>query len=431
MLDIRKTKKKLVRKISPYILKEILRCLNIYTKITGKGINKAESRAMQALSKGVIEHYFHAYRDGAIWTSLFVPSEILFAMGLRPFSVEVAAALFTKFGRGPQALAEADVTAIPTDVCSFHRAALGQASSGIYPPPKLLVGTTTLCDSNLKTIKICESITGKKSIIIDVPYDLNDNSIKYLSGQLKNLTKCLEEIPGKKMKQDALAKSIELSNNAREKMLEINQARKSPLSPLRGHDALGFMMPSHLLIGSKYAVNFYTELLKEIKKGIALKEKNGIKEEKEIRILWLELKPYFKADIFDKMGKAQNTRIVFEEINHVYWDKLDPDKPYESLARKLISNHNNGPLDNRLKVIKTLARDYNVDGIIAYSTWGCRRNNAAIPTVKKELNKEGYPLLNLDGDCVDDGNYMSGQVATRIEGFLEMLGAKKRTEITV
>jgi benzoyl-CoA reductase/2-hydroxyglutaryl-CoA dehydratase subunit BcrC/BadD/HgdB len=424
MLNLKRTKKELARKFAPYILKEILRCLNIYTKITGKGIDQTGSSAMNVLSKCVIEHYYYAYKHGAIWTTLFVPSEIIFAMGLRPFSVEVAAALFAKFGRSSQALAEADLTAIPTDVCSFHRAALGQASMGIYPSPKLLAGTTTICDSNLKTIQICESITGKKSIILDVPYDLNEDSVKYLSGQLKNLTKCLEEISGKKMKKESLAEAIKLSNKAREKMIEVNQARKDPLSPLEGHNALGFMMPSHQLIGSKYAVDFYTTLLEEIKEEIALK-KNGEKEEKKIKILWLELKPYFKADLFDKIENTQNAKIVFEEINHVYWDELNPDNPYESLARKLISNHNNGPLEKRLKVIKTLAKDYSADGVIVYSTWGCRRNNAAIPTIKKELNREGIPLLSLDGDCVDDGNYMSGQVSTRIEGFLEMLGNRK------
>jgi benzoyl-CoA reductase/2-hydroxyglutaryl-CoA dehydratase subunit BcrC/BadD/HgdB len=425
MLNLKRTKKELARKFAPHILKEILRFLNIYTKITLKGLDNSDINAFKYLTKYVIEYYFHAYKYGSVWTTLFVPSEILFAMKLPSFSLEIASALFAKFGKSPQALTEADLFGIPTDVCSFHRAALGHAYTGIYPPPKLLVGTSTLCDSNLKTIKICESMTGKESIIIDVPYDLNDSSIKYLANQLKNLTKCLEEISGKKMDKHSLKRAIELSNQAREKIIELNHARKDSLSPLTGQNSLGFMVPSHLLIGSKYAVDFYTKLLEEIKEKISLKKRNGIKGEKEIRILWLELKPYFESDIFNKIESAKNVKIVFEEINYVYWEKLDPEKPYESLARKLISNHNNGPLEKRLKVIKALAKDYDVDGIIAFSTWGCRRHNAAIPTVKKELNKEGYPLLSLDGDCIDDSNYMSGQISTRIEGFLEMLGARK------
>lgn len=426
MLNIKRVKKKVARKLTPYFLKELFRCLNIYTKITGKGIDNSDLKAFSDLSKQVIELFYHSYKNGSIWTTLFVPSEIIFAMKLHPFSLEIAAALCTKFGQSTHAFAEADLAAIPTDVCSFHRAALGNAYMGVYPRPLFLAGTSTICDSNIKTIKICESITGKSNMIVDVPYDMNDYSVKYLENQLKTLTECIEEASGRKMNKDSLAEAIDLSNQAREKMIEINHLRRDSLSPLTGCNALGLMVPSHLLIGSKYSVNFYTKLSEEIKEVITARRKNGEKaDDKEIKLLWLELKPYFKSDVFEKIENAGNTKIVFEEVNYVYWDKMDPEKPYESLARKLISNHNNGPLENRLKVIKMLARDYNVDGIIAFSTWGCRRNNAAIPTIKAELAKEGYPLLNLDGDCVDDSNYMSGQIATRTEGFVEMLSTRK------
>lgn len=427
MFDIKNLKKKWSRKLAPHVLRELLRCMNLYSKYTGNGIGDAETATFSGLSKSVIDHYYHAYKEGAIWTSMFVPSEILFAMGLRPFSVEIAAALFSKFGQISQGFTEADLADIPTDVCSFHRAAIGLAYTGIYPPPLALAGTTAICDSNLKTIKICESMTGKKSFIVDVPYDFNDNSIKYVTHQLLNLTKFLEETTGKKMNKGPLAKAIELSNSAREKMLEVNNLRKGPLVSFEGQDALGFMIPSHLLIGSEYSVDFYTTLQRELQEQISLAKRNGTGPKEEIRLLWLELKPYFKTDLFDKISNAGNVRIVFEEINHVYWEQLDPDKPYESLARKMISYHNNGPLENRINVIKKLIKDYYVDGIIVFSTWGCRRNNAAIPTLKKELVKIGCPLLNLDGDCVDDSNYMSGQVATRVEGFIEMMNNRKKS----
>lgn len=162
MSNIKRTKKKFVRKFTPYFAKELFRFLNLYIKITGKSIDKRSSEAFRALSNYVIELFIMHTKKGSIWTTLFVPSEIIFAMKLYPFSLEIAAALNTKFGRASYALAEADLAAIPTDVCSFHRAALGNAFMGVYPPPMFLAGTTTICDSNLKTIKICESITRKK-----------------------------------------------------------------------------------------------------------------------------------------------------------------------------------------------------------------------------------------------------------------------------
>ena len=88
---------------------------------------------------------------------------------------------------------------------------------GVYPRPLFLAGTSTICDSNIKTIKICESITGRQSMIVDVPYEMNDNSIKYLTNQLISLTKYMEEVTGKKMEKRSLAEAIDLSNQSKRK----------------------------------------------------------------------------------------------------------------------------------------------------------------------------------------------------------------------
>lgn len=360
---------------------------------------------------------------------MFVPSEILFAMGLYPFCLEIGAALFAGIGQSSQGLLEAESYGVPTDICSFHRSAIGHTFRNLFPKNILQVATTTLCDNNTKTMKICESVTGKETIVIDVPFEADDYSIKYLTKQLEDFTQRLEEMTGKKMDRAALEKAIEYSNQTREKMLEINELRKDPYCPLQGSNALGFMFPGYLLIGSPLSVKFFSSLAAELREKTEENKGNANKRSPEdrIRILWLELKPYFKIDFLTKLEEEQGVKIVFEETNYVYWDKLDPQKPYESLSKKLITSHYNGPLERRIEVTKKLARDYRVDGVVVFSSWGCRRNNAAVPTLKRELNKIGYPLLSLDGDCVDDHNYMPGQFSTRIEGFLEMLRSRKAT----
>lgn len=270
-------------------------------------------------------------------------------------------------------------------------------------------------------------MTGKETIVIDVPFEADDYSIKYLAKQLEDFTRHLEAISGRKMKQGALKKAIEYSNQTREKMIEINELRKDPYCPLPGSNALGFMFPAYLLIGSELSVEFFSSLAAELREKIAENKRDKEKTQPDdlIKILWLELKPYFKVDFLTRLEKEQGVKIVFEETNYVYWDKLNPENPYESLAKKLITSHYNGPLERRIAITKKLARDYDADGVVVFSTWGCRRNNAAVPLLKRELNNAGYPLLSLDGDCVDDHNYMPGQFSTRIEGFLEMLRGRK------
>ncbi len=422
---------RLVQYISPRCVKELLRFFRIYYFFCRR--NREKDLVSLYIQTGVgAKHLYQTYTNPkrTIWTTMFVPSEILFAMGLYPFCLEIGSALFAGIGQSSRGLLEAESFGVPTDICSFHRSAIGHALRNLFPRNILQAATTTLCDNNTKTIKICETITGKETIVLDVPYEADDYSIRYLAKQLEDFTKRLEVVTGRKMRREAFEKAIEYSNQSREKMIEINELRKDPHSPLQGSNALGFMFPGYLLIGSPLSVKFYSSLAAELREKIAKSKRETPMPSKDlIRILWLELKPYFKVDFLTKLERDQGVKIVFEETNYVYWDKLDPNKPYESLARKLITSHYNGPLERRIEVTKKLAREYQVDGVVVFSTWGCRRNNAAVPTLKRELNKIGYPLLSLDGDCVDDHNYMPGQFSTRIEGFLEMLRGRKAASI--
>lgn len=431
MASMRKYKewtKPLRRRFSPMLFRELLRFLRI-SSFFFRGNKKKELVSLRVQTRVGIKHLYKVYANPkrTVWTTMFVPSEILFAMGLYPFCLEIGAALFAGLGQSSQGLMEAESYGVPTDICTFHRSAIGHTFRDLFPKNVLQAATTTLCDNNTKTMKICESMTGKETIVIDVPYEADDYSVQYLAKQLEDFARRLEEITGRKMEQAAFEKAIDYANQTREKMLEINELRKDPFCPLPGSNALGFMFPAYLLIGSKLSVEFFSALAAELREKTEENKKKGdpIPRKDLIRILWLELKPYFKVDFLTKLEQEQGVRIVFEETNYVYWDKLDPQRPYESLAKKLITSHYNGPLERRIEITRKLAREYQVDGVVVFSSWGCRRNNAAVPTLKRELNKIGYPLLSLDGDCIDDHNYMPGQFSTRIEGFLEMIRGRK------
>ncbi|MFN3466140.1 MAG: 2-hydroxyacyl-CoA dehydratase subunit D [Candidatus Brocadiales bacterium] len=416
-------KEKLKRHIESWLARLFLRELcHLGPYFIGNRISK-EIDSLNFLWKEGYRFFHEAYANEhrVVWTSMFVPSEILFSLGLIPFSLEVSAALFAGVGQSSRGLAESESQGVPTDVCTFHRSALGFAFKGYIPRPIIHATTSTLCDSNIKMSRISETITGRETLVLDVPYDLTKESIGYLARQLEEFTKKLEAVSGRKMDPRRLREVLERANRTREKMLEINEIRTSPFSPLSGTKALGFMLPSHVLQGSSHAEEFYTRLAAELKEKVATKEKSGARPEGKIRLLWLELKPYFKCEIPTAIEANGDVKIAFEETNYVYWEPLDPQRPYESLARKLISNHYNGPLSRRIEVLKALIKKYDIDGAIIFSHWGCRRNNAAVPTIKRELNLEGIPVMNLDGDCVDDQNLASGQLKTRFEGFLEML----------
>ncbi len=414
-------------KFAPSILREILRIFYIKECFISSDF---ELPSLNFSRKIVLRDLVNAYRfpKKTIRMTLFVPGEIIYAMNLYPFCLEIGSSLFSKVGLTQSALLAAESQGVPNDSCSFHRAAMGYMYKNFYPMSSCQATTTSLCDNNTKTISIAESLSKDETTVLDVPYDYTDESVAFLATQLEEFAGRLEKTFSIKMDKNALRKSIECSNRTREYMIEVNRLREHPASPLSGSDALGLIVNSHLLCGSKDGEVFYKMLVDDLKERIETAERNKTHQVDKIKILWLELKPYFDSDLLSNLEKEHDVKIVFEEINHVFWEEMDPDKPYESLARKMISNQNNGPLENRIEGMKELAKRYHVDAVIMFASWGCRRNGAAVPILKDEFNKEGIPMLTLYGDCIDDSAYTEGQFSTRVEGFIEMMRTKKKQQ---
>jgi len=81
------------------------------------------------------------------------------------------------------------------------------------------------------------------------------------------------------------------------------------------------------------------------------------------------------------------------------------------------------PSEGRFDRIVKLVRDFRVDGVISQTIRYCVSYAHDLPLLTKRLQQEGIPVLALD---VEYGTSGSGQIQTRVQAFLEMLGAKKK-----
>ena len=104
---------------------------------------------------------------------------------------------------------------------------------------------------------------------------------------------------------------------------------------------------------------------------------------------------------------------------------LDPDKPFESMARRLLANVNGGRSTRRIDNAIAWAKKLNADGVIVFCHWGCKQTSGGAGFAKSALERAGYPTLILDGDGCDTGNVNDGQMVTRMQAFLEQLGVQK------
>jgi benzoyl-CoA reductase/2-hydroxyglutaryl-CoA dehydratase subunit BcrC/BadD/HgdB len=360
-----------------------------------------------------------------VWGNAFFPFELFYGLGVAPCRPETIAAAAAILGMNRDAINRAESAHYSSDICSFYRCAIGLDMEGLLPPPDIVVSASYLCDGAVKSFHAASIKYGCAHYLLDVPYHHTEKSRRYVAGQLRELAHIIAEKQGKPFDEQKLAEAMRLSNEAREYQLKINELRKLSPCPLSGEDVTSYMMDMQFFgPGSRTAVTFYKTLYEEVQAEVKSGLEKGKKE--RFRLLWLHyIRPYYPNEIISYL-EMQGASIVFNEATHVYWAPLDPDKPFESLADKVLSIPNGGPLERRAELALKLAREYNVDGVIHFSHWGCRQSCGGEYVIRDLMRKKDIPMLILDGDGVDSRNYSREQVKLRLEAFLEMLDAKAR-----
>ena len=194
-------------------------------------------------------------------------------------------------------------------------------------------------------------------------------------------------------------------------------------SPINGRDLRNFGIVVALFLGTEAAVKiaraYRDEFAARVESGTG-----GVPGER-IRLLWIQNRIQFKHPLVKMLEEEYGAAIVADELNDITWDAIDPDDPYPGLARRAISIPLNGSVASRVEHLQQLARDYRIDGAINPCHWGCRQGTGARGLIEEGLKEVGVPVLNLEVDCVDQRNFAEGQLKTRLEAFVEMLGSAR------
>ncbi len=367
-----------------------------------------------------------------VWTNIWAPTELIWAAGLTPMPVESLGASATIAGCEPTALAAAEGTGTsnaggtgvptPRDSCTFCRATVGMMARGALPPPRLVCCTSTLCDAEVKMTANAAARFCRPFTLFEVPYDDDNDAIRYLTAQLEQFgTDLFSQMHiGEARAQQRLQRACRRSNRARTALARVATLRRKYPGVLAAEDALEWLYGIYQMFGSKRAVRLYQGLAREVEARVEAKRAPAGPEPRH-RLLWLHLAPYYPHDIFETLAD-HDAAVVYEEYNDPYWEPLDPDRPYRSLARKLMNNHQVGPVTRRVERILDLVDANHIDGVIHFNHWGCRQSVGALRVVRNALLAREIPFLALDGDCLDRREYHAGQVRTRLEGFLEIVG---------
>lgn len=391
----------------------------------------------------VKEFYRDAHKakaDGTpvAWVASTFPVEILLAMDVFPVWPENYASLCAAKRVSVNLCEVAESKGFSKDLCSYARCVIGSLlergdlpEKGM-PKPDFLVASTCACDTHFKWFQFISRHFKVPLFLLDVPYNilgadsehLERTHIEFYISQLEELIDSLEKQTNIILEKDKLREKIRLSDCTSQLWEEIQKYRKTTPTPMDARDAFSAVFFMLSVPGTQMAVDFYEKLCNEVKERA--ENKFGVIENEIYRLIWDNLPPWFDLRFF-KYLNSLGAVVVAETFSHVWTGRLDPSKPLESLAKKYLPNFANCSIDKKVNLIQNLVKEFEADGIILPTNWGCRMMSIGETIVKETAyNKLGVPSLILDIDSSDWRSYNETQVKKNVEIFLQVLSGNKQ-----
>lgn len=346
--------------------------------------------------------------------SIFVPCEIINSMGIIPYSVECLSGFITGVRSYPGFLEACDNAGFPETLCSYHRAYIGADLRGFMPIPKSIIYTNLACDANQITFKYLAEKNNIPSFYIDVPYVQNEEAVEYVKDQIKKMPQFLEDVYHIKFSEDRFKLAMIYSKEAIENYRKYLLMQKDKLAKGNLTGEMYILMNNHMLLGTKKLADVYKRAVNDMKLAPKARGK---------KLLWIHIIPFWQNSVCKLLNNNDEVHVVASDMAYENMRPVNVDEPYRTLAERMVYSPFNSNGESRINAALDFANKIKVDGIVYYAHWGCKNTLGLAKIAKKEFEKAGYPTLILDGDGCDPRNTSNGQVATRLEAFLEMLKA--------
>jgi benzoyl-CoA reductase subunit C len=347
----------------------------------------------------------------------FVPLEIISASGCIPFRVR---------GDVHEPITKGD-TLLETIVCPYYRSCFDLSVKQKYD---FLSGMVIPhgCDSMVRSYSAWSySLPYTYFHFINIPTVCGESSSEFFDAELNTFRKSLERFAGKAITDDDLAKTIRTYNETRDKVRALYEFRKSDPPFISGTD-----LTMVLTAGSSLPIGEFNTLLNQVLAEIGKRKKSPLRKGARIFIdgacldnielikLVEELGGNVVADTIcngarDYFPLTDEGRDPIDALAHRYLDKVNCPKTY----RENKAGTFEGDIASRFGDIGAYAKEFKVDGAILYVYKYCDPFGFEVPARKAYYKSLNVPLLHLE-DVYSAGTI--GQLRTRIQAFLEMIG---------
>lgn len=390
------------------------------------------------LLKNVMRDYFTGMSTGdkkIAWCTSVGPAELLRSFGFEVYFPENHGALLGATRTAGDFIPVATKLGYSSEICSYLTSDIGAYLSnetpllkhyGIksVPKPDLIVYSTNQC----REVQDWFTYFGKEFncpvVGIQPPRYLDEvtkSDVEDVSTQFKAMIPVCEETSNCKFDIEMFGESVRLSKEASVLWRKVLETAKNSPAPLSFFDGAIHMGPIVVLRGTQQAIDYYKSLLDELENNV--KEGIGFLENELSRVYWEGMPLWGKLRYMSNLFAKNNTSVVASTYcNSWIFDDFDENNPFESTALAYSAIFINRSEEAKLKMLKSLIDEFNIDGVIFHEAKTCFNNSNASFGMPLRLKEEtGVDTLVIEGDLCDLRFFSEGQTTTKIETFIEQI----------
>jgi benzoyl-CoA reductase/2-hydroxyglutaryl-CoA dehydratase subunit BcrC/BadD/HgdB len=313
---------------------------------------------------------------------------------------------------------------LPRNLCPLIKSSYGFAVTDKCPYfhfSDVLLAETT-CDGKKKMYELMGKI--KPMHIMNLPQTgEGEEALEFWKSEMVRFKSFLEKQFDVEITDEKLRAAIKLMNRERSAMKRLHQLNAHKPAPMTGMD----MMLAQWLKGFNVDKRAGIELIERVIKEIEEQMSKGIYafDEKAPRILLTGCPIGSGSEKVLKILEESGASVVALENCTGYKGldvMVDEDKdPITAIAEKYLSTPCScmTPNNGRLDLIKRLAVEYQVDGVVDLTWQACHTYNIESFTVKNFVKDQlDLPFLQIETDYSDSD---AGQIKVRVEAFLETI----------
>ncbi|MBW2187481.1 MAG: 2-hydroxyacyl-CoA dehydratase [Deltaproteobacteria bacterium] len=344
---------------------------------------------------------------------LYSPAELIVAAGASPV-------MLCGTSQKPIPIAE---QSLPRNLCPLIKSSYGFAATDTCPFfyfSDFIVAETT-CDGKKKMYELLEEF--KPVHLLQLPQIQDkDTALNYWLSELNLLKEKLEQTFNVEITEQKLRDAIELLNDERRSLKELQDVCRHKPAPISGIEMLTVLHNRGFALDKRATIKLVDQLTSELNE----RAKEGIST------LAADAPRILLTGVPVGLGSEKVVRIIEESGGQVVcfescgaYKKVEPVRQSEDPLRDIaecylaIPCSCMSPNTSRYDLVTNLAREFQVDGVIDLTWQACHTYNIESFSLRKHMQQEvNLPFLQIETDYSESD---SEQLKLRLEAFLELL----------